>query len=114
MLNLIPLRKSRRYPLYRRIQTCSPLQIRRNVQVRWNQFLPFMITITAILFTDHREESYRPSRFHFLHPQEQLRQSFWMTTMEEAGKTVHRMTLAESVFFLNKGGHSGRTAEDSA
>ena len=26
-----------------------------------------------------------------------------MTTVEEAGKTVHRMTLAESVFFLNKG-----------
>ena len=26
-----------------------------------------------------------------------------MTTAEEDGRTVHRMTLAESVFFLNKG-----------
>lgn len=105
VLNLIPLASLAAILFIVGYKLAHPSKFLAMYKLGWNQFLPFMITITAILFTDLLRGigiGLVASIFFIL--KSNYVKSFWMTTMEEAGRTVHRMTLAESVFFLNKGG----------
>ena len=104
MLNLIPLASLAAILFIVGYKLAHPSKFIAMYKLGWNQFLPFMITISAILFTDLLRGigiGLVASIFFIL--KSNYVKSFWMTTVEEAGKTVHRMTLAESVFFLNKG-----------
>jgi MFS superfamily sulfate permease-like transporter len=70
----------------------------------WTQFLPFIITIVAILRTDLLIGigiGLIASLFFIL--QRSYFKSLWVKTTEEGGRKVHRLTLAERVFFINKG-----------
>ena len=70
----------------------------------WTQFLPFIITIAAILATDLLIGigiGLIASLFFIL--QSSYFKSLWIKTEEENGRKVHRLTLAERVFFINKG-----------
>ena len=104
VLNLIPLASLAAILFVVGYKLAHPSKFFAMYKLGWNQFLPFMITITAILFTDLLRGigiGLVASVFFIL--KSNYVKSFWMNTMEEAGRTVHRMTLAESVFFLNKG-----------
>ena len=68
------------------------------------QFLPFMITIVAILRTDLLIGigiGLIASLFFIL--KDSYVKSIWMSQSEQNGRKVYRMTLAERVFFINKG-----------
>ena len=68
------------------------------------QFLPFIITIVAILWTDLLIGigiGLIVSLFFIL--RSSYFKSLWVNISEESGKKVHRLTLAERVFFINKG-----------
>ena len=70
----------------------------------WTQFLPFIITIVAILRTDLLIGigiGLIASLFFIL--QSSYFKSLWVSVGEVDGKKVHRLTLAERVFFINKG-----------
>ena len=104
VLNLIPLASLAAILFIVGYKLAHPSKFIAMYKLGWNQFLPFMITISAILFTDLLRGigiGLVGSIFFIL--KSNYVKSFWMTTSEESGKTVHRMTLAESVFFLNKG-----------
>ena len=104
VLNLIPLASLAAILFIVGYKLAHPSKFIAMYKLGWNQFLPFMITISAILFTDLLRGigiGLVASIFFIL--KSNYVKSFWMTTVEEAGKTVYRMTLAESVFFLNKG-----------
>ena len=104
VLNLIPLASLAAILFIVGYKLAHPSKFITMYKLGWNQFLPFMITISAILFTDLLRGigiGLVASIFFIL--KSNYVKSFWMTTMDEAGRTVHRMTLAESVFFLNKG-----------
>lgn len=104
VLNLIPLASLAAILFIVGYKLAHPSKFIAMYKLGWNQFLPFMITISAILFTDLLRGigiGLVGSIFFIL--KSNYVKSFWMTRREEGGKTVHRMTLAESVFFLNKG-----------
>lgn len=104
VLNLIPLASLAAILFIVGYKLAHPSKFIAIYKLGWNQFLPFMITISAILFTDLLRGigiGLVGSIFFIL--KSNYVKSFWMSTSEESGKTVHRMTLAESVFFLNKG-----------
>ena len=104
VLNLIPLASLAAILFIVGYKLAHPSKFIAMYKLGWNQFLPFMITISAILFTDLLRGigiGLVASIFFIL--KSNYVKSFWMTTTEEGGRTVHRMTLAESVFFLNKG-----------
>jgi SulP family sulfate permease len=70
----------------------------------WTQFLPFIITIVAILRTDLLIGigiGLIVSLFFIL--QSSYFKSLWVQKEEKDGQTVYRLTLAERVFFINKG-----------
>ena len=104
VLNLIPLASLAAILFIVGYKLAHPSKFITMYKLGWNQFLPFMITIAAILFTDLLRGigiGLVASIFFIL--KSNYVKSFWMTTMEEDGRTVHRMTLAERIFFLNKG-----------
>ncbi len=104
VLNLIPLASLAAILFIVGYKLAHPSKFIAIYKLGWNQFLPFIITISAILFTDLLRGigiGLVGSIFFIL--KSNYVKSFWMSTSEESGKTVHRMTLAESVFFLNKG-----------
>lgn len=70
----------------------------------WTQFLPFIITIVAILRTDLLIGigiGLIASLFFILYSS--YFKSMWTSMEEVDGRKVHRLTLAERVFFINKG-----------
>lgn len=104
VLNLIPLASLAAILFIVGYKLAHPSKFIAMYKLGWHQFLPFMITISAILFTDLLRGigiGLVASIFFIL--RSNYVKSFWMSAMEEDGVTVHRMTLAESVFFLNKG-----------
>ncbi len=104
VLNMIPLASLAAILFIVGYKLAHPSKFIAIYKLGWNQFLPFMITISAILFTDLLRGigiGLVGSIFFIL--KSNYVKSFWMTTSDESGKIVHRMTLAESVFFLNKG-----------
>ena len=104
VLNLIPLASLAAILFVVGYKLAHPSKFKAMYSQGWNQFLPFIITIIAILLTDLLIGigiGLVVSLFFIL--QSSYFKSLWINTSEESGKTVHRLTLAERVFFINKG-----------
>lgn len=104
VLNLIPLASLAAILLVVGYKLAHPSKFKAMFQQGWTQFLPFIITIVAILGTDLLIGigiGLIASLFFIL--KSSYFKSFWMTAEEVNGQKVHRMTLAERVFFINKG-----------
>ena len=104
VLNLIPLASLAAILFVVGYKLAHPSKFKAMYSQGWTQFLPFIITIGAILYTDLligiaigliASLVFILSGSYF--------KSLWVNTTEEAGKKVHRLTLAERVFFINKG-----------
>ena len=104
VLNLIPLASLAAILFVVGYKLAHPSKFKTMYSQGWTQFLPFIITIVAIIQTDLLIGigiGLFASLFFIL-----LRsyfQSLWVSKSEEGGKQVHRLTLAERVYFINKG-----------
>ena len=104
VLNLIPLASLAAILFVVGYKLAHPSKFKTMFSQGWTQFLPFIITIVAIIWTDLLIGigiGLVASLFFIL-----LRsyfQSLWVSTSVEGGQTVHRLTLAERVYFINKG-----------
>ena len=104
VLNLIPLASLAAILFVVGYKLAHPSKFMDMFNLGWTQFLPFIITIVAILATDLLVGigiGLVASIFFVL--KSNYVKSFWMNTTEQDGRKVYNMTLAESVFFLNKG-----------
>lgn len=104
VLNLIPLASLAAILFVVGYKLAHPSKFKSMYSLGWTQFLPFIITITAILRTDLLIGigiGLIASLFFIL--RSSYFKSLWVNTSEEGGKKVHRLTLAERVFFINKG-----------
>ncbi len=104
VLNLIPLASLAAILFVVGYKLAHPSKFKAMYSQGWTQFLPFIITITAILRTDLLIGigiGLIASLFFIL--RSSYFKSLWVNTSEEDGKKTHRLTLAERVFFINKG-----------
>lgn len=104
VLNMVPLASLAAILFVVGYKLAHPSKFVGMFQLGWIQFLPFMITIVAILFTDLLTGigiGLVASVFFVL--KNNYVRSFWMSSQVEGDRTVHTMTLAENVFFMNKG-----------
>ena len=104
VLNLIPLASLAAILFVVGYKLAHPSKFKAMWSQGWTQFLPFIITIAAILRTDLLigiTIGLVASLFFIL--RSSYFKSLWVTKEEENGSTVHRLTLAERVFFINKG-----------
>jgi len=104
VLNLIPLASLAAILFVVGYKLAHPSKFKAMYSQGLTQFLPFIITIAAILRTDLLIGigiGLIASLFFIL--QSSYFKSLWVTTEEVGGKKVHRLTLAERVFFINKG-----------
>lgn len=105
VMNMIPLAVLAAVLLVVGYKLAKPAIFREMMRAGWSQFLPFIATVTGVVFTDLLKgigigiavavviilrNSYRNS--HFLHKEE-----------SDEGAHEVKMTLAEEVVFLNKG-----------
>jgi len=103
ILNLIPLASLAAILFVVGYKLAHPSKFQTMYSQGWTQFLPFIITIVAILATDLLIGigiGLVASLCFILHGS--YFKSFWMNESKENGKKVHKMTLAERVFFINK------------
>ena len=104
VLNLIPLASLAAILFVVGYKLAHPSKFKEMYSQGWTQFLPFIITIGAILMTDLLIGigiGLIVSLFFILYSS--YFKSLWVKTEEENGRMVHRLTLAERVFFINKG-----------
>ena len=104
LLNLIPLASLAAVLLVVGYKLAHPNKFVGMFGLGWTQFLPFIITIAAILFTDLLIGigiGLVASIVFVL--KNNYVQSAWMSKSNKNGKAIHRMLLAERVFFMNKG-----------
>ena len=104
VLNLIPLASLAAILFVVGYKLAHPSKFKAMWGQGMNQFLPFIITIVAILYTDLLIGigiGLTASLFFIL--RSSYFKSLWVTDDVEDGKTVHRLTLAERVYFINKG-----------
>lgn len=104
VLELIPLASLAAILFVVGYKLAHPSKFKEMFNNGWTQFLPFIITIVAILWTDLLIGigiGLIVSLFFIL--RSSYFKSLWVNTSEEGGKKVHRLTLAERVFFINKG-----------
>ena len=104
LLNLIPLASLAAILFVVGYKLAHPSKFKAMYSQGWTQFLPFIITIAAILRTDLLigiGVGLIASLFFIL--QGSYFKSLWTSESEEGGKKVHHLTLAERVFFINKG-----------
>ena len=104
VLNLIPLASLAAILFVVGYKLAHPAKFKAMYDQGWTQFLPFIITIVAILRTDLLIGigiGLIASLFFILHGS--YFKSLWVNTSEEGGRKIHRLTLAERVFFINKG-----------
>lgn len=104
VLNLIPLASLAAILLVVGYKLAHPTKFVAVFKQGWTQFLPFAITVGAIMVTDLLVGigiGLAASIFFIL--KSNYVRAFWLTTSDEEGRSVHRMTLAERVFFINKG-----------
>ena len=103
VLNLVPLASLAAILFVVGYKLAHPSKFQAMFSQGWNQFLPFIITIAAILRTDLLIGigiGLFASLFFIL--KSSYFKSFWVSAAEEGGKKVHKLTLAERVFFINK------------
>lgn len=104
LLNMIPLASLAAVLLVVGYKLAHPSKFEKMFSQGWSQFLPFIITVIAILATDLLigiGVGLVASVFYIL--KASYENSFWMQECEEGGRKTYRMLLAESVCFLNKG-----------
>lgn len=104
VLNKIPLASLAAILFVVGYKLAHPSKFKEMFSHGWTQFLPFIITIVAILRTDLLIGigiGLIASLFFIL--QSSYFQSLWTKTEEKDGRKIHRLTLAERVFFINKG-----------
>ena len=104
ILNMIPLASLAAILFVVGYNLAHPSKFVGMYKLGWPQFLPFIITIIAILATDLLIGigiGLVASIFFIL--KSNYVKSFWIKTTEEDGRKIYNMTLAECVFFLNKG-----------
>ena len=104
VLNLVPLASLAAILFVVGYKLAHPSKFKEMFSQGLTQFLPFIITIVAILWTDLLIGigiGLIVSLFFIL--QSSYFKSLWMSTEEIDGRKVHRLTLAERVFFINKG-----------
>ena len=112
VLELIPLASLAAILFVVGYKLAHPSKFKEMYQNGWTQFLPFIITIVAILRTDLLIGigiGLIASLFFIL--QSSYFKSLWTKKEVVDGKTVHRLTLAERVFFINKGNISSALQE---
>ena len=103
VLNLIPLASLAAILFIVGYKLAHPSKFKAMFRQGWPQFLPFIITIGAILMTDLLIGigiGLIASLFFIL--RNSYFKSFRMSAEEQDGRKVYRMTLAERVFFINK------------
>ncbi|MFK7818882.1 MAG: SulP family inorganic anion transporter [Planctomycetaceae bacterium] len=104
LLNLIPLASLAAILFVVGYKLAHPSKFLGMFKLGWTQFLPFLITIAAILFTDLlRGIGIGLAASVFFVLKNNYVRSFWMSSAADGDRTVHTMTLAENVFFMNKG-----------
>ncbi len=104
ILELIPLASLAAILFVVGYKLAHPSKFKEMFKNGWTQFLPFIITIVAILRTDLLIGigiGLIASLFFIL--QSSYFKSLWTKTEEVEGRKIHRLTLAERVFFINKG-----------
>ena len=104
ILNLIPLASLAAILFVVGYKLAHPSKFKTMYSQGLTQFLPFIITIVAILATDLLIGigiGLIASLFFIL--KSSYFKAFWISTKEENGRTVHHLTLAERMFFINKG-----------
>ena len=104
VLNLIPLASLAAILFVVGYKLAHPTKFVAMYRLGSSQYIPFGITIAAILMTDLLIGigiGLVASIFFIL--KSSYVKSAWMTHKEEAGRMVHTMRLAENVFFINKG-----------
>ena len=104
VLNLVPLASLAAILFVVGYKLAHPSKFKTMYSQGWTQFLPFIITIVAIVFTDLLigiAIGLIASLFFIL--RSTYFKSLWTSVEQVDGKTVHKLTLAERVFFINKG-----------
>jgi MFS superfamily sulfate permease-like transporter len=104
ILELIPLASLAAILFVVGYKLAHPSKFKEMYNNGWTQFLPFIITIVAILRTDLLIGigiGLIASLFFILYGS--YFKSMWTNMEEVDGRKVHRLTLAERVFFINKG-----------
>ncbi len=104
LLELIPLASLAAILFVVGYKLAHPSKFKEMFANGWTQFLPFIITIVAILRTDLLIGigiGLIASLFFIL--QSSYFKSLWTSVQEVDGRKVHKLTLAERVFFINKG-----------
>ena len=104
ILNMIPLASLAAILLVVGYKLAHPTKFLAMFKLGWTQFLPFIITVGAIMGTDLLIGIGigLATSLLFILKNSYVR-SCWMNESEANGKKVYRMTLAERVFFINKG-----------
>ena len=104
VLNLVPLASLAAILFVVGYKLAHPSKFKLMFSQGWTQFLPFIITIVAIICTDLLIGIGIGLVISLLFVLlSSYFKSLWVTSSEEGGKKVHRLTLAERVFFINKG-----------
>ena len=104
ILELIPLASLAAILFVVGYKLAHPSKFKEMYNNGWTQFLPFIITIVAILRTDLLIGigiGLIASLFFILYGSSF--KSMWTNVEEVDGRKIHRLTLAERVFFINKG-----------
>ncbi len=104
ILELIPLASLAAILFIVGYKLAHPSKFKEMFSNGWSQFLPFIITIVAILRTDLLIGigiGLIASLFFILHSS--YFKSLWISDEMIEGQKVYRLTLAERVFFINKG-----------
>ena len=103
ILNMIPLASLAAILFVVGYKLAQPSKFIGMVKLGWTQFLPFIITIVAILRTDLLIVNCDWfGRIAVLHFERQLCEVGMDVEVRGNGRKVYRMTLAERVFFINK------------
>jgi len=112
VLELIPLASLAAILFIVGYKLAHPSKFKEMFNNGWSQFLPFIITIVAILRTDLLIGigiGLIASLFFILHSS--YFKSLWISDEMVDGQKVYRLTLAERVFFINKGNIQSATQE---
>lgn len=112
VLELIPLASLAAILFIVGYKLAHPSKFKEMFNNGWSQFLPFIITIVAILRTDLLIGigiGLIASLFFILHSS--YFKSLWISDEMVGGQKVYRLTLAERVFFINKGNIQSATQE---
>ena len=104
LLNKIPLASLAAILLVVGYKLAHPQKFVAMFKLGWTQFLPFIITVSAILLTDLLIGigiGLIASIFFVL--KNNYVQSAWISSIEQDNKKIYTLLLAERVFFMNKG-----------